>query len=198
MGGKGKFQKEKLIPEKESSPKKFSLKKIPWALVRIYISFGVVLVFFFFLLDSDFFYREAMEPFTALLALFSSKILNVFGTGTYVSGTNLSSEGFGINIVYGCNGAYATAILLSGIIAYPSRIREKLVGVVIGIPAIFIINQLRVISLFLLGRKYPAVFEEVHVYVWQPIIIIFAILVWDFWARNLIKEDKIKKCPVSD
>jgi exosortase H (IPTLxxWG-CTERM-specific) len=196
MGGKDKFPKGKQTPEKEGSRRKLSLKKIPWALVRIYLLFGAVLVFFFFLLDSDFFYKEAMEPFTAFLAVVSSKILNVFGAGTYVSGTNLSSPDFGINIVYGCNGAYATAILLSGIIAYPSRMREKLMGVIIGIPAIFIINQLRVISLFLLGRKYPSVFEEVHVYVWQPIIIIFAILVWDFWARNFIKKDKIKKCPV--
>ncbi len=198
MGGKEKFRKSKLTSGKESPPEKFSLKRIPWALVKIYIQFGAMLVFFFFLFNSDFFYKGAMEPFTAFLALVSSKILNVFGLGTYVTGTNLSSKDFGINIVYGCNGAYATAILLSGIIAYPSRIKEKLMGVVIGIPAIFIINQLRVISLFLLGRKYPAVFEEVHVYVWQPIIIIFAILVWDFWARNIIQKDKIKKCPVSD
>jgi exosortase/archaeosortase family protein len=101
-------------------------------------------------------------------------------------------------VVYGCNGAFATAILLSGIIAYPSRIREKLTGILIGIPAIFAINQLRVISLFLLGRKYPGVFEEVHVYVWQPIIIIFAILVWDFWSRNFVRKDKVPQSPVSD
>jgi exosortase H (IPTLxxWG-CTERM-specific) len=198
MGGKGKSRKTKLTPKKESAHKKFSLKKIPWALLKIYIFFGLALVFFFVLLTNNFFFRTVMEPFTAFVAFCSSKILNVFGSWTSVSGTHLSSEDFGINVVYGCNGAFATAILLSGVIAYPSRIGQKLTGILIGIPAIFAINQLRVISLFLLGRKYPGVFEEVHVYAWQPIIIIFAILVWDFWARNFVGKDKIQKGPVSD
>lgn len=198
MGGKGKSRRSKPTSEKESQRKKFSLKKIPWALVKIYIFFGLALVFFFALLANSFFFTNVMEPFTAFVAFCSSVILNVFGSWTSVSGTHLSSSDYGINVVYGCNGAFATAILLSGIIAYPSRLKEKLMGILIGIPAIFAINQGRVISLFLLGRKYPTVFEEVHVYVWQPIIIIFAIFVWDFWARNFVRKDRIQKSPVSD
>jgi exosortase H (IPTLxxWG-CTERM-specific) len=196
MGRKDKSKKGKPTREKESLSTKFSLKKIPWALLKIYIFFGLAIVVFFVLLTNSFFAQKVIEPFTRFVAFCSSQILNVFGSWTSVSGTNLSSKDFGINIVYGCNGAFATAILLSGIIAYPSRMKEKLMGILIGIPAIFAINQVRVISLFLLGRKYPGVFEEVHVYVWQPIIIIFAILVWDFWARNFVQKDKIQKSPV--
>ncbi len=198
MGGKGKSRKRKAHSVKDVERTKFSLRKIPWALIKIYIFFGLGLVFFFALFAQDFFFKSVMEPFTAFVALCSSLILNVFGSWTSVSGTHLSSSDFGINVVYGCNGAFATAILLSGIIAYPSRMREKLMGVLVGIPAIFAINQLRVISLFLLGRSQPGVFEEVHVYVWQPIIIIFAIFVWDFWARNFVRKDKVQKDPVSD
>jgi exosortase H (IPTLxxWG-CTERM-specific) len=191
--------KEKKSPSKvEDGRKRLSLRKIPWALVRIYIYFGVTLVFFFALFAQDFFFKSVMEPFTAFVAFCSSKLLNVFGSWTSVSGTHLSSSDYGINVVYGCNGAFATAILLSGIIAYPSRIKEKLTGVLIGIPAIFAINQIRVISLFLLGRSHPDVFEEVHVYVWQPIIIIFAIFVWDFWARNFVRKGEVHKDAVSD
>ena len=187
-----------MASEKRHRSKKFSLKRIPWALVKIYIFFGLALVFFFALFTTDFFIDNVMIPFTTWVAFCSSMILNVFGSWTSVSGTHLSSSDFGINIVYGCNGVFATAILLSGIIAYPSRIRAKFAGVLIGIPVVFAVNQLRVVSLFLLGRRYPGVFEEVHVYVWQPIIIIFAIFVWDFWARNLVRKDKIQKSPVSD
>ena len=196
MDGKSKPKKAKLPSEKESAPPKFSFRKIPWALVKIYIFFGAAIVFFFVLLTNVFFSKKFIEPFTTFVAFCSSQILNIFGSWTSVSGTNLSSSDYGINIVYGCNGAFATAILLSGIIAYPSRIKEKLIGIFIGIPAIFAINQVRVISLFLLGREYPGVFEEVHVYVWQPIIIVFAIFVWDFWARNFVKKDQIQKNPV--
>ena len=152
MGGRGKFIKSKPTSEKETQSKKSSLKKIPWALLKIYIFFGLALVFFFLLFADSSFSKKVLEPFTTFVAFCSSQILNVFGSWTSVSGTNLSSSDYGINIVYGCNGAFATAILLSGIIAYPSRIKEKLIGILIGIPAIFAINQIRVISLFLLGR----------------------------------------------
>ena len=197
MSGKSKSRKRKPSSKEKHRPKKFSLKRIPWALVKIYIYFGLSLVFFFALLINNSFSKKVMEPFTSVVAFCSSVILNVFGSWTSVSGTHLSSGDFSINVVYGCDGAFATAILLSGIIAYPSRIRQKLMGVLIGIPAIFAINQARVISLFLLGRRHPGLFEEVHVYVWQPIIIIFAILVWDFWARNFVKKSEVQKSPVS-
>jgi exosortase H (IPTLxxWG-CTERM-specific) len=198
MGWKGKSREKKAAAEEEPAAKKFSLKRTPWVLLKIYVFFGLALVFFFALFATDFFIDNVMIPFTAWVAFCSSMILNVFGSWTSVSGTYLSSGDFGINIVYGCNGVFATAILLSGIIAYPSRIRAKLNGLLVGIPAMFVINQLRVISLFLLGRKHPGVFQEVHVYVWQPVIIIFIIVVWDFWARNLVGKDRIQKSPVSD
>jgi exosortase H (IPTLxxWG-CTERM-specific) len=198
MGGKDKSKRKKPSPGGQGQRRKFGLNRIPWALVKIYVYFGLGVVFFFALFAQDFFFKRVMEPFTAFVAFCSSQVLNVFGSWTSVSGTYLSSSDYGINVVYGCNGAFATAILLSGIIAYPSRIRQKLAGVLIGIPAIFVMNQLRVISLFLLGRSYPDVFEEAHVYVWQPIIIIIAILVWDFWARNFVRKDKVREKAVSD
>jgi len=198
MGGKGKSRKKKPISTKETLAKKFSLKKIPRELVKIYLLFAVTVFCLFLLLNYKPFHSKVVEPFTAFIAFSASKTLNLLGTWTSVSGTNLSSRDFGINIVDGCNGVFATAILLAGIIAYPSRIKEKLIGILIGIPAIFIINQLRVISLFYLGRTHPTVFEEVHVYVWQPIIIVFAILVWDFWARNFVQKGKVRKAFVSD
>lgn len=197
MDGKGKFRKKKPISEKKLPHTKFNLKKIPWALVRIYLFFGLVLIFFFLLLDSSFIFKKVMEPFLGFVAFCSSKVLNIFGSWTFASGPYLRSSDFEVRVIYGCDGAFETAILLSAIIAYPSRIREKLLGMLIGIPALFALNQFRVISLFLLGTKYPTVFEEVHVYVWQPIVIVFAILVWDFWARNFVKKDKIQKSPVS-
>jgi exosortase H (IPTLxxWG-CTERM-specific) len=197
MGGKDKLIKSKRASEKESAPKKFSLKKIPWALVKIYLFFGLAVLFFFLVLDNGFIFKKVMEPFLSFVAFCSSKVLNVFGSWTSASGPYLRSSDFEVRVIYGCDGAFEIAILLSAIIAYPSRIREKLIGVLIGIPALFAFNQVRLISLFLLGRKYPTVFEEVHVYVWQPIVIIFAILVWDFWARNFVKKDKIQKSPVS-
>jgi len=119
--------------------------------------------------------------------------MNLFGAQSAVSGTVLSTPAYSIDIVDGCNGIYATAILISGVIAYPSNYRAKLWGVGLGILAIFILNLARVISLFYLGQYYQNIFNEVHVYVWQPLIILWAILVWDFWSRKVRSETALSQ-----
>lgn len=162
------------------------------AIARLYLAFGGILLVFVIIFHIDAFHESVVVPFTALVAGASKIAMNIFGAGAQVNNCVLSTAAYSINIVDGCNGIYATAILISGVLAYPSRWSHKLWGIVLGVIAIFILNLGRVISLFYLGRYYPDIFEEAHVYVWQPIIIIWAIVVWDFWARQSEKAKEAR------
>ena len=71
-------------------------------------------------------------------------------------------------------------------------------GIPLGILAVFAMNLVRVISLFYLGEHYPDFFREVHVYVWQPIIILWAIVAWDYWTRQVKKMEEAKARTLSD
>jgi len=161
------------------------------AVVRLYLTFGGILLAFVVLFHIDAVHESVVVPFTAVVAGASKVVMNIFGAGASVKNCILSTPAYSINIVDGCNGIYATAILISGILAYPSRWMHKLRGIILGIIAVFALNLVRVISLFYLGQHYPDIFEEAHVYVWQPIIIIWAIFVWDFWARQCEKGKKV-------
>jgi len=194
---KKRFQRSKPPKPEVGRVGLFKSKKMPWALLKIYAFFACSLAVLFVVLTNGFVATKVMQPFTAFVALFSSLLLNLFGSETWTSGTRLLSSDYGIDVVYGCNGAFATAILLSGIIAYPAGAKAKLLGFAMGIPAVFLLNQLRVTSLFLLGRSHPGIFDEVHVYVWQPIIIIFAIFVWDFWARHFVGKPRVNEVHLS-
>lgn len=151
------------------------------SLARLYLGFAGAILFFVIVFNTDFFYKYINVPFTSFIVKSSSFLINLFGGTSSVNGTNLSTPQFGINVVDGCNGIYATAILLAGIIAYPSTIKHKGLGILIGFWAIFALNLVRVISLLYLGQYFPSIFKEVHVFVWQPIIIIWAICVWYVW-----------------
>jgi exosortase H (IPTLxxWG-CTERM-specific) len=166
--------------------KKFKLNKpVLKALARLYFTFGVILLFFVIAFSTNAVHEAVVVPFTSLVAAASGVMMNLFGAGASVFGNHLSTAGYSINVVDGCNGIYATAILISGVIAYPSRLIQKAWGIALGFLAVFILNLGRVISLFYLGQYYPDIFNEVHVYVWQPIIILWAIFVWDFWSRQI-------------
>ncbi len=154
------------------------------SLVRLYLTFGAAILFFVIAFQFNFVHENVVVPFTAFVAHCSSILMNIFGAGSKVTGYTLSTPKFSINVVDGCNGIYATAILISGVIAYPASLRHKFYGIAFGFTAVFLANLIRVISLFYMGLHFPDIFQEVHVYVWQPIIILWAIIVWNFWSKK--------------
>ncbi len=165
---------------------KFRLKSpVLRSLARLYLAFGAILLFFIIVFNTQIFYLSVNVPFTSFIVLSSSFLINLFGGTSFVDGTHLSTGQFGINVVDGCNGIYATAILLSGVIAYPARLTHKMLGVLVGFVAIFALNLVRVISLLYLGRSYPDIFKEIHIFVWQPIIILWAIYIWYLWWNRI-------------
>ena len=161
------------------------------SLTRLYLGFAGAILFFVIVFNTKLFYEYVNVPFTSFIVLTSSFLINLFGGTSSVNGTHLSTPVFGINVVDGCNGIYATAILLSGVIAYPSSFRFKAIGIVFGFIAIFALNLVRVITLLYLGQYFPGIFKEVHVFVWQPIIILWAIYIWYLWWKR-IEGHKVK------
>lgn len=127
-------------------------------------------------------------PMTELLARISSTLLNVIGFDTAVTGTVIAGgEGFSVNILKGCNGAYVVAIFLSAVLAFPATWKEKALGALIGIPAVQGINLVRIVSLYYIGVRHPDLFERFHYHVWQTIVILLSMGVWLAWAELLVK-----------
>jgi len=160
-------------------------RQILRALLRLYLVFGAVLLGFVIAFNIEAVHYYVVAPWTTLVTSAASLLMNIFGASSWVVDNHLSTASYAINVVDGCNGIYATAILISGVLAYPSSWREKAFGLALGVAAIFGLNLVRVISLFYLGEHYPSIFHEAHIYVWQPIIIVWAIFVWDFWSRKI-------------
>jgi len=157
------------------------------SLIRLYLVFGTMIILFVIVFNTNFFYWNCNVPFTAFIAYGSGFLIRLFGGDALVESTYLLTSGFRINIVDGCNGLYAAAILVSGVAAYPSKAKQKIIGVLLGFTAIFGMNLIRVISLFYLGQYFPEIFEEAHIYIWQPLIILWAIFVWFIWWIKIEK-----------
>jgi exosortase/archaeosortase family protein len=63
--------------------------------------------------------------------------------------------------------------------------KNKLMGFVAGFFAIQILNLVRIVSLFYLGQWNQVAFEWFHLYLWQALIIMDALVVWLIWLRTL-------------
>ncbi len=164
-------------------------RAVVWRLGKIYLRMVSYLLVIVILLQLHPIEEAVVVPFTSFVAFAARIVVNVFGAGAVTQDNCLTASGFSISIVDGCNGIYAVVILISGVLAYPAPWKHRLWGVLLGTSAVFSLNLIRVISLFYIGRRYPTFFEGVHVYVWQPIIIVWAIIVWDFWSRRTGRKE---------
>jgi exosortase H (IPTLxxWG-CTERM-specific) len=126
-------------------------------------------------------------PFTAGIADVSSLIARSFDDQVIASGKIIRSmdNGFAVEIQPGCNGVEALIILFAAIFAFPAPFKHKLVGFGIGFFAIQLLNLVRIISLFYLGQWNMTAFKWFHLYLWQALIILDALVVWLIWLRYL-------------
>lgn len=124
-------------------------------------------------------------PFTRALTRSAAAILNVIGQKVTVTDTIISSSRFAVNINNGCNGVEAMLILLASMAAFPAPIRSRVNGILLGALVVQLLNEVRIVSLFLLGAYHPRIFQLFHTAVWQIAIILVAVLYFLFWSSRL-------------
>ncbi len=159
-----------------------------WPLIKIYLLFGVVLLAFFTVMMIKPVYFGLIIPFNNFLAWSSTQALHLFGgTDIVHSGSTVASPGFSIDIAEGCNGIYALAIVVAGIIAFPAPWRPKLTGLALAVILIMILNYIRIITLWYAGLAGSFIFDTMHLYVWEFIIIALGGGFWYFWYEKFVK-----------
>jgi exosortase H (IPTLxxWG-CTERM-specific) len=136
--------------------------------------------------------RHVIGPFTSAIAAVSTWLIGVFDADAVATGNVIRSTttGFAIAIERGCTGVEAVIILISAMLAFPSPWKHKLVGIAIGFVAIQALNLVRIISLFYLGQWNMQWFEWFHLYLWQALIVLDALVVFLVWLRWLPHADE--------
>jgi exosortase H (IPTLxxWG-CTERM-specific) len=155
-------------------------------LIKAYLIFFACILSFYTLLRTSMLREYVAEPLAVAFATVSGLALNLLSLKATVSGTMLRVQGFSAQIDDVCTGIFVVAIYLSAVLAYPSRPREKLKGLVLGASTILILNLVRVVSLMYIGLYLPEFFETAHLLVWQSLIIFSALFVWIYWTERFV------------
>src|SRR5262245_40852939 len=98
--------------------------------------------------------HSIVDGFSGHLASISARLIKAFGGTCLQQAAILSNpaRGFAMEVRDGCNGVNVVILLWAAMLAYPSNLRWKLIGLGGGLAAIQILNLLRLISLFYLGQ----------------------------------------------
>ena len=135
--------------------------------------------------------QQVILPFTGSLAHVAVWIMQLWDHNVVAQANSMRQglNGPGIEIVAGCNGVEAVLILISAVIAFPAPWKHKLLGIGIGFVAIQALNLVRIISLYYLLLWNRVWFDWFHLYLWQALIILDALIFWLVWLRWLPRPE---------
>ena len=158
-------------------------------IIKFCIIFVICLSGFSFILQQESVQLQFTYPHLNHVAWICGKILNALGTQCDVYESSITSAQFSIRVVKGCESIYPTAMLWSALLAYPAMWRWKVIGIVCGAAILFILNIIRVITMFYIGIYFPSLFDMVHIYAWQALFILLTLAVFLFWAAKVSKKE---------
>jgi exosortase/archaeosortase family protein len=128
---------------------------------------------------------EALNRLVGALTLAQAEAaafgLRLLGQSVERQGALLLSPAFTCEVGEGCNGMVAVTLALAGVLAYPVSWRRRIAGIAALLPAILLVNIVRIGALWFVGRHRPEFFDAAHVYVGQVFVIVLTAAFWWLW-----------------
>ena len=141
---------------------------------------------------------KPMARYVELISGHVGTVLRLSGRDTVVRGDRVTikldksdaskrARRWTMQVIPDCGAIPSMAIFCAAVLAFPTGLRRKLLGVLIGVPLLYLVNVGRLVCLGLVGLYYRSGFHFAHVYVWQSIFIVFVVVIWMVWVDKVAK-----------
>ena len=121
---------------------------------------------------------DVNDVYTNAIVIVTSKVMGITGIPCTYKGSIISVPGISLDVRFGCNGLEAVMIYSVAVVAFPATWKKKIVGILGGFLIIQVINILRIAALAYSGVHFKSLFEYIHIYVAQGIMIAVALAVF--------------------
>jgi len=127
-----------------------------------------------------------LAAYLELVARASAGVLGLLGEVVSLQGTTVVGR-FPFTVVLDCGALDAQALFAAAVLAFPTAISRKLIGLAGGLSVIGLINVGRLILLYFAGAHSLRLFHVLH----EEVMVLFVIasvcgmfLSWAWWARS--------------
>jgi exosortase H (IPTLxxWG-CTERM-specific) len=129
---------------------------------------------------------ESVNRFTAET---TGLMMHLFGLSPTVKGTLLSAGGFSVKIIAECSAAFMAILFAAFVLSYPASPSHKARGLALGLPVLFLLNNLRIVLIVGAGIHWPRLFHAIHAYIGQIVMIFVVLLAVIVWLRSAADID---------
>ncbi len=154
----------------------------------------------YFVLMSVFFLLTWFKPLYAIIDLnglytqsvviVTSKVVGLLGIPCAYHGSVILLPDLSLDVKFGCNGLEAVMMYATAVLAYPAQWKKKIIGITAGFIVLQTTNIMRIVLLVYAGIHMRGLFEYMHIYVAQGIMIVLALGVFFIYLNyaKAIKE----------
>ena len=134
--------------------------------------------------------RHALEVLQLFTAKAAAGLIRASGIPLTLEGTSIFLLDKHWEVIPECTALSAFIVFASFVLAYPSGIKAKTLGLLIGLPFLFSANIFRLFALAWATRLSPNAAEVVHDYIWQVAFLLLLVLMWLAWIELVVKLEK--------
>jgi len=138
---------------------------------------------------------ESVKNFLNLDALYTGSVVWLSTHLIALLGINVSAEGAFLHlnsavmeVKFGCNGLEAILLYCAAVLAFPAAWRARLIGIVIGSTLLQFFNLLRIALLAWVLEYHRNIFDVMHEYITQSIMIVIAFVVFLIYLQYVTDE----------
>lgn len=151
-----------------------------------YIGTYVFFIAFFIILYLIF--KDNLIFLNYLTAETLSLLLNILGIESTYQDQIVFVSDFSFKIIDECTGLYEILVYSACVLAYPTSVNKKVIGIAIGTPFLIVINMSRMLFLTFIGIWYTNLFSFFHYIVWQITLIIFVAIILLLWIYRVVRR----------
>ncbi|MGC2063735.1 MAG: exosortase H [Thermodesulfovibrionales bacterium] len=156
---------------------------------RFAITYLILMSVFFFLIGFTPFQRvvDINGVYTRGVVVTTARLLGIMGIQCTHEGSIIHLPSIALDVKFGCNGLEAVMIYSVAVLAFPASWKKKLIGMTTGFVVIQVVNIMRIAGLGYSGVHFPGMFEYIHIYVAQGMMIAVSLGVF-FLYLNYARE----------
>jgi len=161
---------------------------------RFAVTYLILMGAFFFLIGFTPFQKiiDINGLYTRGVVATTAKVLGILSIPCTYQGSIIQLPSISLDVKFGCNGLEAVMIYSVAVIAFPAPWKKKLIGISAGFLIIQVVNILRIAALAYSGIHFKSLFEYIHIYVAQGMMIAVSLGVF-FIYLNYAKESQSAK-----
>lgn len=125
---------------------------------------------------------STIQLFNRITANVVSGTLNLIRIKSIPSGGTINiRRGGALQIIYECTGIYVFLIFIAFVLSYPALIHQKLLGLAVFIPILYLFNVFRIASLAVIQLHWPQYLDMVHKYLWEATFMVLVMAMTYLW-----------------